>query len=87
MKRRRESAGAKPSAAAVTRKDARVEAILQTQLVLHPDAPSEADELLATGKENVLSVVDFNTVDLERRRATAKQAASLEELDAGPALL
>jgi hypothetical protein len=55
--------------------------------VLHSDAPSEADELLAASKEDVLPVVDFNAIDLERRRAAAKQAASLEELDAGSALL
>ena len=87
MKRCSKGAGAKSSGAAVTRENARVETILQAQLVLHSDAPGEADELLAAGKKDVLAVVDFGATDLERRRAAAEQAASLEELDASAGLL
>jgi hypothetical protein len=87
MKRCREGPRTKPSGAAATREDSRVEAILKAQLVLHSDAPSEADELLATGKEYVLPVVDFNAVNLERGGAAAEQAASLKEFDARAGLL
>jgi hypothetical protein len=55
--------------------------------VLHSDVPSKADELLATGKEDVLPIVDLNAVNLERGRAAAEQAASLEEFDVSTALL
>ena len=72
---------------AVARENARVEAILQVQLVLHSDALREADELRAAGKKDVLAVVDFDAVDLERRRAAAEQAAALEELDVRAGIL
>lgn len=49
--------------------------------MFHSDALGEADELIAAGKKDVLPVVNFDAADLERRRATAKQAASLEEFD------
>ena len=43
----------------------RVKAILQPQLVFHPDASRESDELGAARQKDVLPGVDFDAVDLE----------------------
>lgn len=83
MKRCAQGAGSESPASAVARKNVRVEAILQAQLVLHPDAACEADELLAASEKDVLAVVYLNAVNLERGGAPAEQTASFEELDAG----
>ena len=87
MKRCAQGAGSESPASAVARKNVRVEAILQAQLVLHPDAACEADELLAASEKDVLAVVYLNAVNLERGGAAAEQTASFEELDAGTGLL
>ena len=69
------------------RENARVEAILQTQLVSHTDALREPNELGATGKEDVLPVIDFDAIDLERRSAAAQKAAALKNLDVRSGIL
>jgi hypothetical protein len=87
MKRRSQRTGSEPSASAVARENARIKAILQAQLALHPDASSEADELLAASEKDVLAVVYLNAADLERGGAAAEQTASFEELDSDTGLL
>ena len=82
MKWSRERAGSQPSTTALAREDARVEAILQTEVVLHADAPRERDELGAAREEYMLAVIDFDAVDFERGGAAAEQTAPLEKLDA-----
>ena len=83
MRRRRERTGAQPAGPAVARKNVRVEALLQTQLPLHPDAAREVNELRAAGQEDVLPVIYFLAADFERRRASAQQPAALEHFDVG----
>jgi hypothetical protein len=41
----------------------------------------EVNELRAAGEEDVLTVINFNSVELEGRGAAAEQPASLEKLD------
>jgi hypothetical protein len=87
VKRRAKGAGPEPAACTVARENARVEAILQAQLVLHANASGKADELIAAGQKDVLTVIDLNAVDLERGRAAAEQTASFEELDVSSGVL
>jgi len=83
MERGRQTSGAQAARRAVARQDERVEAILQVQVLVHPDAPCERNELGAAREEDVLPVVDFVPVDFERGRAAAEEAAALEEFDVG----
>ena len=87
MQRRRQRAGHEVADSPVARENRSLEALLQMQLSFHTDAPGESDKLVAAGQEDVLAVVDFDAVDLKRRRAAAKKPAAFEELDAKPGIL
>jgi len=47
----------------------------------HADTVDEAQELGAAAEEDVLAVIDLDTVDDKRRRASPEQPAPLEDLD------
>lgn len=66
---------------AVAGENERFETRLQFEFIGETGTAREFDECGATGEEHVLTVVDFNAVDFERRRTAAKQTAAFEELD------
>jgi len=78
MKRRGKRARAQAPAPSAASHDARVEAILEAQVAFHADALRECDEAIAARKKDVLSVIDFDAVDLKRGRASTEKTASLE---------
>ena len=87
MQRCGQIGGAQVTRGTVPRQNQRVETLLHVQVTFHSDPPRESDELGAAGQKHVLPVVDFASVDFERRRAAAEQPAALEKLDARAGIL
>jgi hypothetical protein len=50
-------------------------------MLRHSDTLDKTYERRAAAQEHVLTVVDFVSVDLERRRPAAQQTTALEKLD------
>ena len=87
MERGRQRRGPQTAFLAVASQDERLEPRLQLELVGKAGAASKFDERGAARKEHVLTVVDFDAVDFERRRTATEQAAAFEELDVRAELL
>ena len=81
VKGRRQARRSQPAFLASAREHECFEAFLLVKRPAHAQALDERDKAFAAMQEDVLSVVDLATADLERRRPSAQESRALEDVD------